>query len=73
MSPHWSGVEFGQYFELTVAYDPELYTEASVQVPFYLNESTGLSICMLEAVDFGAKSIAVPARVHPFLADTEGT
>ena len=26
MSPHWSGVEFGQYFELTVAYDPELYT-----------------------------------------------
>ena len=33
MSRHWSGVEMGHYFELTIEFDPEIYSESSVVVP----------------------------------------
>ena len=51
MSKHWSGVEMGHYFEVVINdYDPNIFTETSVTVPFYGSEPAGLSTCMLEAV-----------------------
>ena len=64
MSPHWSGVSPGHFFELVVEFDPELFSESSVVVPFQRSETTGLSMCMLEGLDFEAKSISADSAYH---------
>ena len=48
MGLHWSGVEIGEYFELTFLYDDALYTQASVVVPFQRNPSSGPPTCMID-------------------------
>ena len=64
MSRHWSGVEMGHYFELTIEFDPEIYSESSVVVPFFRSEPSGLSTCMMEGVEFEAKSIPADSAYH---------
>ena len=46
MSKHWSGVEMGHYFEVVINdYDPNIYTETSVTVPFYGSIAVSRQAC----------------------------
>ena len=64
MSRHWSGVEVGDYFELVLEFDPTIYSESEVIVPFHRNEPAGLSTCMLDGFEFTAKSIYADSAFH---------
>ena len=64
MARHWSGVGFGEYFELTLEYDPAVYSESSVSVPFQRSEPHGLSCCMLPGLSLTAKSMSADSSWH---------
>ena len=64
MGPHWSGVEVGEYFDLTFSYDAALYIEASVVVPFQRHPSSGLPTCMMEGIDFRVKATSGDSEYH---------
>ena len=61
---HWSDVEPGHYFELVIDYDPSIYLESSVTIPFFRSEPEGLSTCMLEGLEFKVKSVAADSCYH---------
>ena len=64
MASHWSGAEVGEYFDVTIKYDPLIYSESEVVVPFCRAGPMGLPSCMLEDVDFNVKSSAGDSRYH---------
>ena len=64
MDRHWSGVAIGDYFALTIEYDPAVYSQSSVSVPFHRSQPHGLSCCMLETVALTAKSAASDSAGH---------
>ena len=64
MSSHWSGVELGHYFDLVIDYDPSIYSESSVLIPFLHSELDGLSTCMLEGLEYKVKSVAADSCYH---------
>ena len=64
MSLHWSGVGIGEYFDLTITFDSELYCVDHVDIPMQRREPDGLSTCMLEAVPYIVKSQASDSAYH---------
>ena len=64
MDRHWSGVAIGEYFALTIEYNPAVYSQSSVSVPFHRSQPHGLSCCMLETVALTAKSAASDSAYH---------
>ena len=47
MAAHWSGVDIGEYFDVTIPYDPMLYSQSEVVVPFIRSSPMGFPNCML--------------------------
>ena len=59
---HWSGVEKGSSFELAIAYDPAVYSQAQVLVPFLRTLPDGLSSCT--SMDYTANGQAGDSKYH---------
>ena len=64
MVHHWSGVDVGEYFDLTFEYNEARYSQARVLVPFQRCPTTGFPKCMLEGIDFQVKNVPSDSEWH---------
>ena len=70
MPRHWSGVEVGEYFHLDFQFDPSVYCESVVNVPFMRSAPHGYPVCMVTEVEYAVQSRAGDSAYHVRLALT---